>query len=607
MNKAPDKPVTEAQGMVDVEQFARNFARLVEVGGKALAAYLRPREEGEAKPGQLSDEVADATKTLGKVAEYWLSDPARAVEMQASLGRAWLDLWGSAVKRMAGETQEPVVKPDARDRRFADPEWSNNQFFDFIKQAYLLGTNWADNLVKNARDLDPHTRQKAEFYMRQIANAVAPSNFVLTNPELLRETLSSNAENLVRGMQMLAEDIDEKGNVVIRQTDPNLFEVGRNLAVTPGKVIYQNDLMQLIQYSPSTETVLKTPLLIVPPWINKFYILDLTPEKSFIKWCVDQGITVFVVSWVNPDARLATMSFEQYMRLGPLAAMDVIETVTGERRVHTIGYCVGGTLLAITLAWLAATQPRGVEERVVSATFFATQVDFTHAGDLKVFVDEEQLNALEKRMQEQGYLEGRAMANAFNLLRSNDLIWPYVINNYLKGKMPFPFDLLHWNSDATRMPAANHSFYLRNCYLENRLTRGAMEIAGVKLDLKKVTVPVYNLATREDHIAPARSVFLGAGYFGGPMRFVLSGSGHIAGVVNPVIKQKYQYWTGGAPQGDKLEEWFKSATEHPGSWWPDWLAWLGEMSGERVPARVPGGGALPAIEDAPGSYVRVRA
>ena len=607
MNKAPDKPVLPTEGTVDVEQFARNFARLVEVGGKALAAYMRPREEGETKTSELSDEVADATKTLGKVAEYWLSDPARAMEMQASLGRAWLDLWGSAVKRMAGEEQRPVIAPDPRDKRFADPEWSQNQFFDFIKQAYLLGTHWADGLVRNAKELDPHTRQKAEFYMRQLANALAPSNFVLTNPELLRETLSSNAENLVRGMQMLAEDIDEKGNVVIRQTDATMFEVGRNLAVTPGKVIYQNELMQLIQYAPSTESVLQVPLLIVPPWINKFYILDLTPEKSFIRWCVDQGLTVFVISWVNPDARLARMGFEDYMRLGPLAALEAIEKVTGARQVHSVGYCVGGTLLAITLAWLAATEKGGVGERIRSATFFATQVDFTHAGDLKVFVDEEQLATLEKRMQERGFLEGRSMANAFNLLRSNDLIWPYVVNNYLKGKTPFPFDLLYWNSDATRMPAANHSFYLRNCYLENRLTRGEMRIGDTALDLKKVTIPVYNLATREDHIAPARSVFLGANYFGGPMRFVLSGSGHIAGVVNPVAKQKYQYWTGGAPKGDGIDDWFKAATEHPGSWWPDWMSWLTEISAERVPARTPGGGVLPAIEDAPGSYVKVRA
>jgi polyhydroxyalkanoate synthase len=601
MNKMPDKPV-EPGGAVNVELFARNLARLVEEGGKALAAYLKPREQGKAPDDALSDEVNDAVKTLGQVAEYWLSDPSRALQLQANLGRAYLDLWGSAVKRLAGEETKPVAEPDPRDRRFADPEWSSNQFFDFMKQAYLVSTQWAEHLVKDASTLDPHTRQKAEFYVRQIANAVSPSNFVLTNPELLRETLSSNADNLVRGMKMLTEDIDAEGNVKIRQSDPNIFEVGRNLATTPGKVIFQNELIQLIQYAPATKSVLKIPLLIVPPWINKFYVLDLTPEKSLIKWCVDQGITVFVISWVNPDARHARKNFEDYMREGPLAALDAIKQATGETKVHTAGYCVGGTLLAITLAYMAAKR----DNRIASATFFATQVDFTFAGDLQVFVDEEQIKALEKRMADRGYLEGRKMANAFNMLRSNDLIWPYVINNYLKGKSPFPFDLLFWNSDATRMPAANHSYYLRNCYLENNLTKGKMKIGKVKLDLKKVKLPIYNLATREDHIAPAKSVFLGTQSFGGPVRFVLSGSGHIAGVVNPVSKGKYQYWTGEKPAGD-VEDWIKTASEHPGSWWPDWLNWLKGHNGEEVPARTPGGGKLKPIEDAPGSYVRVKA
>lgn len=609
MNKIPDKPVTVEQP-VNVELFANNLARLFEAGGKALAAYMKPREDGEPKP-EMSGEVADAIKTLGKVAEYWLTDPARALELQSSLGRAYLDLWGSAAKRLAGQAHEPAVKPDPRDRRFADPEWSSNQFFDFVKQAYLLSSQWADDLVKNAKDLDPHTRHKAEFYMRQIANAVSPSNFVLTNPELLRETLSSNAENLVRGMAMLKEDIDAQGNVNIRQSDPNMFEVGRNLATTPGKVVFQNELMQLIQYAPSGETVLKTPLLIVPPWINKFYVLDLTPEKSFIKWCVDQGLTVFVISWVNPDARLASKDFADYMRDGPLAALDVVESITGEHKIHTVGYCVGGTLLAVTLAYLAAKSDENImaarrDDRIASATFFATQVDFTHAGDLKVFVDEEQLQALEKRMAEYGYLDGKQMTNAFNMLRSNDLIWPYVINNYLRGKTPFPFDLLHWNSDATRMPAANHSFYLRNCYLNNTLTKGEMTIDGMRLDLKKVMMPVYNLATREDHIAPAISAFLGAKFFGGPVKFVLSGSGHIAGVVNPVAKAKYQFWTGADIEGE-LEDWLAKATEHPGSWWPDWLQWLTNLHPETVPARQPGSPNYPPIEDAPGSYVKMKA
>ncbi len=603
-----DQTVTRAEtpvapppaGAVDIERFSKNVARMVEEGGKALAAYLKPREDGTVK-AEPADEIADVVKTLGHVAEYWLSDPQRAVEVQATLGKAYLDLWASAVHRMAGEAAAPVIAPDPRDKRFADPEWSSNQFYDFMKQAYLLTTQWADQLVRNA-DLDQHTRQKAEFYVRQIGNAIAPSNFVLTNPELMRETLNENAENLVRGMHMLAEDIEAgQGSLKIRQSDASKFAVGKNLALTPGKVIYQNELMQLIQYSPTTESVLKRPLLIIPPWINKFYILDLNPEKSFIRWCVEQGLTVFVISWVNPDARLAAKSFEDYMHEGPLAALDVIKEATGEDAVNAIGYCVGGTLMAVTLAWMAA---KG-DKRIASATFFAAQVDFTHAGDLMVFVDEDQLKTLEKNMAERGYLEGKKMANAFNMLRSNDLIWPYVISNYLKGKQPYPFDLLYWNSDSTRMPAANHMFYLRNCYLENKLSKGQMVIDNVKLDLGDVTIPVYNLATREDHIAPAKSAFLGSKFFGGPVKYVLAGSGHIAGVVNPPGKPKYQYWTGDAPLGS-LDKWMEKAAEHPGSWWPDWIDWIKVQDGATVAARAPGGGKYQPIEDAPGSYVKMK-
>ena len=589
-------------GSVDVEAFSRNLARLVENGGRALAAYLRPREQGQAD-SIMADEITEVVKTLGQVAEYWLADPQRAVELQTRIGKAYLDLWATAAKRLAGEESSPVVAPAPSDKRFADPEWSSNQFYDFVKQGYLLSTQWANNLVSDASGLDAHTKRKAEFYVRQIANALSPSNFVLTNPELLRETFTSNADNLARGMQMLAEDIEAGGgHLRIRQSDSSMFEVGRNLATTPGKVIFENDLMQLIQYAPSTPTVLKRPLLIVPPWINKFYVLDLTPEKSFIKWCVDHGITVFCISWVNPDTHLAQKTFEDYIREGPVAAFNVIQKVTGEDRVHTIGYCVGGTLLSITLAAMAAWR----DQRIMSATLFAAQVDFTHAGDLKVFVDQQQVEALEQRMAARGYLEGRTMATVFNLMRSNDLIWPYVINNYLKGKAPFPFDLLYWNSDATRMPAANHAFYVRSCYLENKLAKGKMTISNTPIDLKSVKVPIYNLATREDHIAPPKSVLLGSKFFGGPVRFVLAGSGHIAGVVNPPSRNKYQYWTGPRPRSANLDSWLAKATEHPGSWWPDWLAWLKDQDATEVPAREPGGGVLTPIEDAPGRYVRMR-
>jgi polyhydroxyalkanoate synthase len=585
------------------EAFALNMARAMESGGKALAAYLQPRQTGEPQ-AEPSSELTEIIKTFSTVANYWLSDEKRATELQMKLGRAYLDLWGTAMRRMAGEAAEPSAQSPTKDKRFSDPEWKSNQFFDFVLQAYLMGTQWAHDLVRNAEGLDAHTRKKAEFYVTQVTNALSPSNFVLTNPEVLRETVSSNGGNLMRGMTMLAEDIEAgHGALRIRQSDPNGLAVGVNMAITPGKVIYQNEIMQLIQYAPATESVLRTPLLIVPPWINKFYILDLKPEKSFIKWCVDQGLTVFVISWVNPDKSLGTKTFEDYMKQGPLAAMDVIEKVTGELTVHTIGYCVGGTLLASTLAWLA--EHRRV--RAASATFMAAQIDFTHAGDLMVFVDEDQISALEKDMQAAGVLEGSKMAMAFNMLRSNDLIWSYVVNNYLKGNLPKPFDLLHWNSDATRMPAANHSFYLRNCYLENKLSTGNMVLDNTRLDLSKVKVPVYNLATREDHIAPAESVLYGSQFFGGPVKYVLSGSGHIAGVVNPPAAGKYQYWTNDGNHAATVADWMKSATEHAGSWWPNWREWIGSVDGEEVPARQVGTEAYPAIEDAPGSYVRVKA
>ena len=594
---------SQAGPKFDPEAFSLNLARAMEQGGRALAAYLKPRQAMNVNDRPPS-ELAEIIKTFSVVAQYWLSDQTRSTELQMKLGKAFLDLWGTAMRRLAGEEAAPSIAPDRRDKRFGDPEWKSNQFFDFVMQAYLLATRWANDLVREAEGLDERTRKKAEFYVVQITNALSPSNFVLTNPEVLRQTVSSNGGNLAAGMKMLAEDVEAgNGQLRIRQSNSDNLRVGEQLATTPGKVIYQNDVMQLIQYEPSTPNVLRTPLLIVPPWINKFYILDLKPEKSFIKWCVDQGLTVFVISWVNPDKRLGSKSFEDYMKEGPLAAMKVIEQVTGEMKVHTMGYCVGGTLLATTLAWLAKKR----RVRVTSATFLAAQVDFTHAGDLLVFVDEDQISALERDMNAEGVLDGGKMAMAFNMLRSNDLIWSYVVNNYLKGQTPAAFDLLHWNSDATRMPAANHSFYLRNCYLENKLSSGTMKIGKTLLDLSRVKVPVYNMATREDHIAPAESVLYGSQFFGGPEKFVLSGSGHNAGVVNPPAAGKYQYWTNPSSEAPSVAEWLKGAEEHEGSWWPDWREWIGSIDADEVRARAVGSKSHPPIEDAPGSYVRVKA
>ena len=585
----------------DPERFAVNLARAVEEAGKAAAAWTGPREKGEVRD-TMAEPMTDMVKTFSKLTEYWLSDPARALEAQTRLFSGYMDVWSNAIRRMNDTEIEDAVKPEKGDKRFQDPEWGQNAFFDFIKQAYLVTSRWAGDLVEHAEGLDDHTRHKAQFYVRQITQAISPSNFLLTNPEIFRETVASNGENLVRGMKMLAEDIAAgHGDLKLRQADNSSFEVGRNIATTPGKVIARSDVAEIIQYEPSTDKVLKRPLLICPPWINKFYILDLNPEKSFIRWAVEQGHSVFVISWVNPDQRHGRKDWEAYIREGIQFGLDTVEEATGEREVNAIGYCVGGTLLAAALALMA----REGDERIKSVTFFTTQVDFTYAGDLKVFVDEEQIAALERSMEGKGFLDGTKMATAFNMLRAGDLIWPYVVNNYMRGKEPMPFDLLYWNSDSTRMSAANHSFYLRNCYLENNLIQGKMTLAGRTLSLADVTIPVYNLAAREDHIAPARSVFLGCRFFGGEVDYVMAGSGHIAGVVNPPAAKKYQHWTGGKPEGD-FESWVAKATENPGSWWPHWQAWIEKQDASTTKARKPGGTKLKPIADAPGEYVRVR-
>ncbi|RUU59943.1 class I poly(R)-hydroxyalkanoic acid synthase, partial [Mesorhizobium sp. M2C.T.Ca.TU.002.02.1.1] len=586
----------------DPERFALNMARMIEQAGKAASAWTEPREKGEVRD-HVAEPVVDMVKTFSKLSEYWLGDPQRALEAQTRLFAGYMTVWANAIQKVNPNAEAPqdAVQPERGDKRFQDPEWGRNAFFDFLKQAYLVTSRWANELVEHAEGLDEHTRHKASFYVKQVSNAIAPSNFILTNPELFRETVASNGENLVRGMKMLAEDIAAgRGDLKLRQADYTPFEIGKNIATTPGKVIGRSDVAEIIQYDPVTETVLKRPLLICPPWINKFYILDLNPQKSFIRWAIEQGHTVFVISWINPDERHGAKGWEAYIREGLQFGLDMVEKATGEKDVNAIGYCVGGTLLGAALALLAQEG----DHRIKSATFFTTQVDFTYAGDLKVFVDEDQVAAVERSMSEKGYLEGTKMATAFNMLRSGDLIWPYVVNNYMRGKEPLPFDLLYWNSDSTRMAAANHSFYLRNCYLENNLSRGVMELAGRTVSLADITIPVYNLATKEDHIAPALSVFLGSRFFGGDVEYVMAGSGHIAGVVNPPAAKKYQYWTGGKPVGD-FNAWLAAAHEHQGSWWTHWQHWIENQDNIRVPARKPGKG-MKTLGDAPGTYVKVR-
>ena len=600
-NNSLDESGAEQVHASQIESLATNMVRLFDQGTKAFTTLAERSSANGQGPYSMASEVGEAAKSFGEIARHWVAEPGKFAAAQGELFRSYADLWGRSVRRFLGETVEPVVEPEPGDNRFKDPDWSEGQYFDFWKQAYLITSRWAEDLTRSTEGVDEKTRQKALFYLNQMLAALSPSNFALTNPEVIRTTLATNAENLVQGMAHFVHDLEQSKDLLrISQTDLSAFEIGRNLAVTPGKVIFQNDLIQLIQYAPATEEVYERPLLVVPPWINKYYILDLTPEKSFVKWAVEQGFTVLLVSWVNPDATLAQKTFGDYMHEGVLAAIDAVIRQTGSPKINALGYCVGGTLLAATLAYMAA---KG-DDRVESASFLAAQVDFSEAGDLLVFIDDTQLKALEEMMAEQGYLDGSRMAAVFNMLRPRDLIWPYVVNNYLLGKKPFPFDLLFWNADSTRLPAANHAFYLREFYHLNRLAKGEMQLGGVRLDLSRVTIPVYELFTKEDHIAPAASVFRGSKLFGGPVRLTMAGSGHIAGVVNPPGKKKYQFWANGP--ADSLQDWMATATETAGSWWPDWAAWLAQYSGLKVPARNPSNGPLWAIEDAPGSYVKSR-
>ena len=532
------------------------------------------------------------------------ADPGRLVEAQLQLWRDQAQLWQHTLQRMQGAETEPLVDPERGDRRFKDEAWSEDLLFDHIKQSYLLSARWLRSLVHNVPGLDPKDQEKVDFYTRQFISAVAPSNFILTNPAVLRKARETGGQNLLDGLEHLLCDLERgRGRLQISMADEKAFEVGKNVATSPGKVIYQNDLMQLIQYAPGTKQVYKRPFLIVPPWINKFYILDLQPKNSFIKWCVDQGHTTFVISWVNPRADLAHRDFEDYMLEGPLAALDAIEEATGEGEINILGFCIGGILTASMLAYLEA---RG-EKRIRSATFLATLFDFKDVGEASVFIDEEQLAHMAKHIAEKGYLEGHYMADMFSMMRENDLIWSFVVNNYLLGREPPPFDLLYWNSDSTRLPATMLLFYLRKFYQENLLMQpGGLSLAGVPIDLSTVTTPTYIVATKEDHIAPWRSCYPGTRAFAGPSKFVLGASGHIAGIVNSPAANKYAYWTNTKLPED-ADEWLEGATQNAGSWWSDWGRWLARHGGKKVPARRPGDGKLEPLEDAPGSYVKVRA
>ena len=591
----------------DPVEFSRQMGQIAERSQKLVTEFLNKHPAGTTEGALGHGDPMNVGAAFLEMTQRMMTNPAAMMQAQVNLWQNYMNLWTATTNRMLGGDSEPVISPEKSDNRFRDEAWNENALFDYIKQSYLLTARWMQETVGEVEGLDAKTAKKVDFYTKQFADALAPSNFLLTNPTVLRETLDSKGENLIRGLENLLSDLEKgEGQLKISMTDAEAFEVGENIATSPGKVVFQTDLMQLIQYEPTTETVYKTPLVIVPPWINKYYILDLRAKNSFIKWAVDQGLTVFVVSWVNPDEKLAQKTFEDYMKEGTLAAIEAVLGITGEAQTNIIGYCLGGTLTASTLAYMAAKK----DERVKSATFFTTMIDFEEAGELSVFIDEEQLKALEERMNDRGYLEGSEMATTFNMLRANDLIWSFVVNNYLMGKDPFPFDLLYWNSDSTRMPAAMHSFYLRNMYLENKLIEpNGITLCDTPIDLTRIEIPVCVLSTREDHIAPWKSTYAATQTYKGPVKFLLAASGHIAGVVNAPNpdKPKYSHWTN-TKNPATPEEWLETAKEHPGSWWPEWLKWIKRQSGQKKTApRIPGTVKnYPAIEDAPGSYVKTR-
>lgn len=585
----------------ELDQLKENMLNYTSQFQKLARDFLENQQQNHP---DLNIDPLNIGASLLEMSDSFSQKPEEFMEKQMNLWQDYMALWQNAALKMAGEDVEALITPEKGDRRFADKEWQENQIFDFIKQSYLLTSRWVKDIADNANVTDEHDARKFKFYTDQFLDAMSPTNFALTNPTVIRETIEQQGQNLLQGFENIIRDINpENGELRISMTDEQAFEAGRNVASTPGKVVYQNELIQLIQYSPTTEKAFATPLLIVPPWINKFYILDLRPENSLVKWLTDKGYTTFIISWRNPDEGMRHLSLDDYMRLGPLSAMEAIKDATGEEQINTVGYCIGGTLLSCTLAHLGA---KGELDRIKSSTFLVTQVDFSEAGELSLFIDDKQFAMMSDMMEKAGYLDGKVMSQTFNMLRSNDLIWSFIINNYMLGRAPFPFDLLYWNSDCTRLTQASHTQYLKEMYLENNLVKpGKITMNGTPLDLGKITIPTYVQAGETDHICPWKSVYKDTQNFAGKTRFMLAGSGHIAGVVNPPSAKKYYHWVNEGI-ADSPDEWLESAEQVTGSWWNDWHKWLKAKSGKKVAVRIPGDAKLDIIEDAPGSYVKVR-
>ncbi len=600
----PPGPQPEAvDGLFDADQrhlletLSLNLAKAAMTAQSAIAEAALSQAD---RPAALSPDPFNVAPAMTSVITSLAARPEKLFQAQADLFGRYMDLWSTTARRAMGEEVAPAPSTD---KRFRDAAWSENPVFDVMRQSYLVTSDWMNGLVSSVEDVDPRVKRRAEFFTKLLTDAFSPSNFLASNPAALKAMADSGGESLVKGMQNFASDLERgNGKLKISQADYGQFTVGENVATAPGQVVWRDELFELIQFDAATETQHAIPLLIFPPWINKFYIMDLQPANSLIRWLSAQGFTVFVCSWVNPDKDKAEFGFDEYLQKGIYRAVEKTLEQTGSDRVNTVGYCIGGTLLGAALAHMAANK----DARIASATFFAAQHDFAEAGDLLLFTDEHWLAEVEQQMDAAGgVLPGSAMAETFNALRANDLIWSFFVSNYLMGKAPAAFDLLFWNADQTRMPKRLHLDYLRQMYGKNALSKGEFEIGGQSIDLSKVTIPLYFQASREDHIAPMNSVYRSARLFGGPVTYTLAGSGHIAGVINPPSANKYQHWTNPALP-ETLAEWQAKAEQHPGSWWNHWSAWLSDKSGEQIPARDPKTGPLKPIEPAPGAYVKVK-
>lgn len=584
-----------------IENFAEHWSKISEKSADLAKDFVQRHQEASGWPVQVDE---GALKAFQNLAIQYMTDPAAIAKAQLKFWTGMTELWVHNYSRIVG-LEPPSDHKAAPDRRFKHEAWVKEPAFEYIKESYLFISDWLQHLSDDARGLSEHDRKRMQFNTRQFVSAISPTNFVWSNPEVLEKTIETGGENLLNGFNNLLNDVERgKGKLKISMTDQKAFKIGENIATTKGKVIYRDQLFELIQYSPTTEKVHKTPLLFIPPWINKFYVLDLKPENSLIKWVVDQGYTLFVISWINPDRTEAEIGFSDYMTKGVLVALDEVLSITKEEKANLLGFCIGGILTTTTLAYMAA---KG-DNRVNSATLLATMIDLTDAGEMSVFVDDDQLTSLDEKVKERGFMAGEEMAGMFNMMRENDLIWSFVVNNYLMGHDPVPFDLLYWNADSTRMPAKMIIEYLTDFYRDNAfMDPGRLVIDDTVIDVSKIKTPVYLVATKDDHIAPWRSCYEANTSFAGPKRFVLGASGHIAGIVNPPVKKKYCYWTN-KNRGviDDPDAWLESADMKEGSWWPDWEKWLNKKSGELIKARRPGGRGRKALCDAPGQYVRVR-